>query len=768
MGALILLLLVTTRRIRNDQRDAQLAQVDDNPSKPIMFQDSPATDSENAVKPAGNPTTAEETSDQAALVMTPGDDAVADSRNAPGATSDRAGDTSRQAKIQELEQLLASESARHQALRQQLQNAKDELKSYSIKKDDYQSEMKEIAALRTQETKLADELDRRKQNLAQLKSALELSSKKTEQAEEILSSRESALVNLRRIAENAERQTQSAGTDQTVVDFTNSTGTQRSPILIDVSKQGFGFLPAGIKITAANMQGFPANDNPLISGVLSLHDIRHGRSLSIKPYVLLLVRPNGSLPFYAAQRFLTAADIHFGYELIEQEKHISAGAADAAERKALREAVLAALTRRQNLYGGLGNRIQTLTDPRMKPKSRQARVLPDGRVLIGDEAAGDARDGRFYAGGEAPPPQHLRSARPSRQSSDPNELFGRHNEYSNSDSATDDWASEFDSAASDSVAAQPNLPQAERHGNDDVAIVPRTTVDGGSGAASETERSEFAELNSAETQRAHSKRRLLQSAEEISDGTSTAPPKGSLPSHDIQRRDGIDPAAPSGWPMSEYAHSESATRTAGPAGDPALADIAKNIPGVSRAMIETGRPGTPSDVSGAGPRPNPFLQQLLSQGQSQAHSGLVSRVPVTVFIDATGLTVGAADTIDTTGWDIDRIVAATLQGLSREIEFAPRISDSRSLPMVRFIVSPGASLLQLQLAAQLRRTGIPCSAVTVDRSYSQTRPLFEGRLDAREHDSRSDPDVTSDGAPAELVLPPGILRPPRRDRRLAI
>lgn len=774
MGALILLLLVTTRRIRNDQRDAQLTQVDDSPAQPIVLPHSPSAGSGNAVKPAGDSASAEATSDKAAVAITSGDNDVADSRHDPVATAERTSDASPQTELQELEKFLESESARHQALRQQLQNAKDELESYSLQKNDYQSEVQELAALRKQETKLAQELDRKKQNLAQLKSALESSSRKTEQAETILSSRESALINLRRIADDTEQRAQSVGTDQTVVDFTNSTGTQRSPIMINVTENGFEFLPSGIKVTAANMQGFPANDNPLISGVLGLHDRRHGRSLSVKPYVLLLVRPDGSLPFYAAQRFLTAADIHFGYELIEQKKQVSAGAVDADERDALREAVLAALTRRQNLYGGLVNRIQSPpgsgrpSEPRTKPGSRQARVLPDGRVLIGDEAAGDERDGRFYAGGEAPPPQYLRSLKPPEETVAPNKLFGEQHAPANSDSASDDWASRFDAAASEPVGAQPYLPKAERPGFDDVAIAPRATVNSDSSGTSETERSERAERNGAGTQHAQLKGRLLQGAGEISDGISTAPPKGSLPSHDMQRLDGPDPAAPSGWPMAEYAHSESATRTAGPAGDPALVDITKEAPSLSRAITETVRPGTPSGVSGTGPRPDPFLQKLLSQGQSQALSGLVSRVPVTVFVDANGLTVGAADTIDTTGWDIDRVLAATLHELSREMKFAPSVSDARSLPIVRFVVSPGGSLTQLQLAARLGQTGIPSTAVTVVRSYSQTPQLFEGRLDAPPHESRSEPDVTGKSETAEPVPPPGILRPSRHERRLAI
>ena len=92
---------------------------------------------------------------------------------------------------------------------------------------------------------------------------------------------------------------------------------------------------------------------------------------------------------------------------------------------------------------------------------------------------------------------------------------------------------------------------------------------------------------------------------------------------------------------------------------------------------------TSSSAPLPGPQPDPFLQKLLSKGKAEALSGLISRVPVTVYVDATGLTVGGAETINTAGWDADQVLAATLQGLSREMRFAPSISDAQSLPMVR-------------------------------------------------------------------------------------
>ncbi len=781
MGALILLLLATTRRIRNDQRHAQLVQVDECSSQqPLSAGPSSSGSGDDSEAKDLTPSADETLSGENGFPIT--SEVVVTSPMDPGVNPDPS--AARQAEIEGLRELLTKESERYRSLQRRVDHAKSELESDSLEKHDYQARMGELIALRTQQEKLAEELERRTQDVAQLQSALETSSEKTEHAEEILSSRESALISLRQIARKAEQQTSDMGTDQTIVEFTNSTGTRRSPILIDVTEDGFEFQPAGITVTAADMQGFPSNDNPLISGILGLHEWRHGGSLSVKPYVLLLVRPDGSLPYYSAQRFLKAADIHFGYELLEQNRQISAGQLDTDERDALRDAVLSALTRRQNLYGGVVSRIPMRPDPRTSSKSRQARVLPDGRVLLGDEVK-DALDGRFYAGGEAPPSRLRHPATPPTQGVDPNRLPGRHEAVvANSGEATDEWASGPDRNDSDPIEAQSHLPHAGQRNNPEVSIVPRATVDHGNGNASRSAEFEVAEPEGFDARSSLSKRRLLSEDRGFSDDASGAPPKGTLSSNDPQRFNAVDPSVQSGWPTSEYAHSESATRTAGPAGDPASSDIANmnfgavagstaesrcEVPdGVGNPTTGMGASGPPQSTIDYRAQPDPFLRAMLNGSRANAPGGLISRVPVTVFVDATALTIGAADTISTAGWDIDQILAATLRGLSQEMKFAPSIGDGYSLPMVRFVVSPGGSLTQLQLARLLRQSGIPCTARTVDRLHSPGTLLFEGRLDAPEDDSPSETGAGDRAEPAAPMPRPGILRPPRRDRRLAI
>ena len=112
---------------------------------------------------------------------------------------------------------------------------------------------------------------------------------------------------LREQIQSAEAQAAAVSGVQTLVEFSNSTGTTRTPIVIDVSAAGFEFLPNSVRVTMADMEKFPVRDNPLLSGILAVHQHRSGRSLTAEPYVLLLVRPGGSLPFYGAQRILTGA-----------------------------------------------------------------------------------------------------------------------------------------------------------------------------------------------------------------------------------------------------------------------------------------------------------------------------------------------------------------------------------------------------------------------------------------------------------------------------
>lgn len=427
MGALILLLLVTTRRIRQDLQNSMTEtstvvseEADDAPlfdtldsqvighdgfSEPVAAEESFVINPEDFER--------SEPFDEAngpAIHLKPPEERSVNALHRPA--------TDRQDEVNRLSKLLAAEKSRHEKLQEQIHKAR--LQIHDAESDPHQAQMEELSALRLQETELSQELIRKQKQLAHMQTELETKSETTEDAETLLRSRESDLVSLREIVKQAES---ASGTDSTFLDFTNSTGTQRSPIVINVTESGFEFLPSSIKVSTNDMKGFPANDNPLLAGVTAVHEHRFPDSATVKPYVLLLVRPSGSLQFYAVQRTLTEAGIHFGYELVEQDRRISAGAISADETNVLRNSVLDALQRRDRLYSGLVAGVQKSD----QSPERDMRVMPDGRVLFPDDAK-EGDDGRFYAGGEAPPQQLSEILRkPSGEPVDPEDLFGPKN-----------------------------------------------------------------------------------------------------------------------------------------------------------------------------------------------------------------------------------------------------------------------------------------------------------------------------------------------------
>ncbi|MCA9049011.1 MAG: hypothetical protein KDA89_09810 [Planctomycetaceae bacterium] len=380
MGALILLLLVNTRRIQNNQR--RIAE------EVARIESLRAGESGLEVFP----------DEETFLIQPPPKDV-----ESPG--EDRSAlRTEKQSELDELNHRLQQEQLRQFDLQQQITDAEERLKRVSEESDavTYQQQVRNLAELREQHDELRDSLREKTDHLSRLQEELDASSERAETAQRMLRERQSALISLRKIVQ--ERQANGdVGTDATVIEFSNSTGTRRDPVIIDVSDAGFEFLPSRIRVTPEEMQGFPANDNPLVSGVLAAHQARGQSDTAAKPYVLLLVRPTGSLAFYAAQRVLTDSGIHFGYELLDEGRHIAAGKAQDNEVSGIRDAVLAALTRRQQLYAPIAaqlnpsNETDTATGSPVAA-TRQARVLPDGRVLLPGESDPDANQ-KFYAGG---------------------------------------------------------------------------------------------------------------------------------------------------------------------------------------------------------------------------------------------------------------------------------------------------------------------------------------------------------------------------------
>ena len=404
MGALILLLLVTTRRIRHDQQSAAvIVQTEDAVHETNDAPLWPAAS--DLIQERPRPSLPQQNDSASRLTLQLPEVATSESSQIADAVVQESSASlfDLQSEVDRLTSELEKQGQRRGALDKEIELAEQKLAGVE-REDQHGAEMKQLAALRRQEADLNQEVSLKKAQLKALQDELEIASKSTEDGERVLRQRESALISLRKMVAESQQES-AAGSDKTVVEFTNSTGTQRSPVIINVTESGFGFLPSGIRVSKSDMEGFPANDNPLLAGVLAIHDHRNPASLTVKPYVLLLVRPSGSLPFYSAQRIFTDANIHFGYELLEEQQLIDAGHRTLQEAGAARQAVLEALNRRRDVYGGLVAEVKEMLRQKALSESnpgRQARVLPDGRIVMPGED-GDAFDGRFYAGGSAKP-----------------------------------------------------------------------------------------------------------------------------------------------------------------------------------------------------------------------------------------------------------------------------------------------------------------------------------------------------------------------------
>jgi hypothetical protein len=140
------------------------------------------------------------------------------------------------------------------------------------------------------------------------------------------------------------------------IPFDGDTGTMRRPILVECTADGIEFLPERIQIELQDLEGFTQYYNPVLAGARALahywsalRDERLAEQPDSRPYVLLLVRPRGSMAFYAARKFLERLKQPYGYELLPQDWELDLPHADPAATEACRSAVEQALAEREKV-----------------------------------------------------------------------------------------------------------------------------------------------------------------------------------------------------------------------------------------------------------------------------------------------------------------------------------------------------------------------------------------------------------------------------------
>lgn len=442
MGALILVLLLTTRQIRDQVAQAALEEQQAAVLAEVPAASQPAQPSaDDSVRSELSPAAAVET--EAAATA---DAASVDAATVPAATDVSPDETpavdvaaaERSAQIEAATLTIADTRTALEDLQSRIGRATADREQLARQHTDLVASTKAFE----EQTKLLDEpsdLEEQAERVAELKQQLQArnsqkadqseklkalygdldeASETTRRAEQLLHRRESALIELRELADKADQQP-AVGTDATLLEFTNSSGTTQFPVIIELNSAGLVFQPSGVVIRTADLEGFTPRESPLVAGILAAHNAQPSRSLMERPYALLLVRPEGSLAFYSVQRILRGAQIHFGYELLESDRRVAIETPAWDERSEIVAAIKTSMQRRQQLYGDLVNRINELKRQAAADGQRRLTVGPDGQLREQDERVADLLPGRFYAGGVAPPPGFQQRREQQRRSTQP-------------------------------------------------------------------------------------------------------------------------------------------------------------------------------------------------------------------------------------------------------------------------------------------------------------------------------------------------------------
>ncbi len=328
MGSLILMLVVTTTKLRSAAIARAIAASQTLVDEPLL--------PEFADEPAPPPATLPSEVEAAPLALAPVWDSTETTTNATLRQAEREAEreTLRREwgnKVASLEQTLDERSA---AINRQRLLAK--------------STERTLAALR-------QELLQREAELAVMMGRLSATQDAVPEASRERVRLEQRILALRQQLKQAEMEQQTAGSRYSIVPFEGKSGTTRHPILIECRSTGLRFLPEGVTLTPADVTGFTPGFNPLLAGSLALIDYwgRQAQDADSQPYVLLVVRPDGTLAYYIAMQLLAGLKQPYGYELVTNDVQLQLPPVDLDAKTALEQAIRRVLAEREQVARAL-------------------------------------------------------------------------------------------------------------------------------------------------------------------------------------------------------------------------------------------------------------------------------------------------------------------------------------------------------------------------------------------------------------------------------
>lgn len=197
----------------------------------------------------------------------------------------------------------------------------------------------EVDAVR-RETALA--AAQRQQLEADLKQAVRVRQAAMNQLSELDAERARLLASIRESKKMIEQRQRELNADNefVIVPFDGRSGTARRPIIIECTDRSIRFVSEEIELTPQQLLGFTPENNPLLAGANEIvrywatrNSVQENPGSEPVPYVLLVVRPSGTVGFYLARKFLAGLGADHGYELIEEDFVFSAPPSDPRARE---------------------------------------------------------------------------------------------------------------------------------------------------------------------------------------------------------------------------------------------------------------------------------------------------------------------------------------------------------------------------------------------------------------------------------------------------
>jgi hypothetical protein len=234
--------------------------------------------------------------------------------------------------------------------------------------------LEELATLEARQAALAGEVAQREQDLARLDAAAAAQSETLEQ-QQAAAARHAAekerlnnlYVRLRQQQDETEQRTddlrkqiqlardQLAEADSkfAIIPYDGHSGTTRRPIIIECTADRLTFVSEEISLKATDLDGFTRHYNPLLYVTRALVRYWERQQLSDsdldKPYVMLVVRPGGTTTYYVARDLLGPMGATFGYELVTEDQKFAWPPSDAEATQICRTIIGKMLAERDSM-----------------------------------------------------------------------------------------------------------------------------------------------------------------------------------------------------------------------------------------------------------------------------------------------------------------------------------------------------------------------------------------------------------------------------------